>query len=551
MPKFIKGDNMAIQVDFMVFSKVANSTAKPFNITSDNSLTAQCILKEPTDIITPVIQLTGLDSQNLYRFTYARIAIFNRFYFINSWSYNAGVWTAMLSVDAMASFRGEIGGIDAYILRSSCPQYAVGENTVTVWNYDVTDNTYPTTSYVTYDNNAIENPLQPPADDFGVYVVGVVNKNAMTGISYYIMSYLVYYSFCRQLFTLSNFGTFEDIGNSVAQAIINPFQYIHSVMWLPYTSADFYNRDYASPVQNVTVGWYNITVSGTAFLMTESKLNIEFTNTIYLQIPKHPQYSTRGNYMNLAPFSNYVLRFYPFGLIDIDSAAIANYGYLYMNYTVDLKSGHAILNISPVIEGSTAANSKINNPLRTVEAQVGVNIPVASVITDVTKMGTTQTLVTAGAAVASSGGGLVNGVKRLATTVLQAGYDLVDYLSGGANEATTKTASEVTGVQPFSTSETTQIVGAAMSAAATVEVTGMQGTISGYKTQQVTLSGRFLMVVADNVAKNGRPVCAVHNIAKLVGHYVQCSHNDYKIEGAFPRELQIIQQNLTGGFYFI
>ena len=84
------------------FSKKQNSTKIPTNGTlfDINFLS-------PTDMLNPNIELI-LDSEP-YAYNYAYIWRTHRYYFVSNWTWDAGRWIASLSVDALASWRTEIG----------------------------------------------------------------------------------------------------------------------------------------------------------------------------------------------------------------------------------------------------------------------------------------------------------------------------------------------------------------------------------------------------------------------------------------------------------
>ena len=85
---------------------------KSSNIRIDKDLshlhTYDCILKESTSIINPVIRLKATDV-NVLKGNYCYIPKFNRFYYVNNvTSINADTWELSLHVDVLMSFRDDI-----------------------------------------------------------------------------------------------------------------------------------------------------------------------------------------------------------------------------------------------------------------------------------------------------------------------------------------------------------------------------------------------------------------------------------------------------------
>lgn len=100
-----EGEKMAINITFFSFSKKMNSTSQP-----SGGLVTSCDLKRGTDVLNPQIIINRRDMSN---YNYAYIPAFSRYYWINNWSVDGGLWYGALSVDALASWKAEIGSTDA------------------------------------------------------------------------------------------------------------------------------------------------------------------------------------------------------------------------------------------------------------------------------------------------------------------------------------------------------------------------------------------------------------------------------------------------------
>ena len=97
--------------EFWAFSKKRNSTKQPTSGSGTSYTNIQ--LKEATSILHPVIVLSvaGMTVPTVApvnTFTYCYIAKFNRYYFVDDWTYNEGKWEASLTIDVLASHKTEI-----------------------------------------------------------------------------------------------------------------------------------------------------------------------------------------------------------------------------------------------------------------------------------------------------------------------------------------------------------------------------------------------------------------------------------------------------------
>lgn len=110
-----------MSVDFHVwskgqFTKRKNSTKRP----NDTGTIINCYLKDDCGALTPVIVYQPTTTaQNPSDWNYAYIGSFDRYYFVNDWVYNNGLWYAYLSCDVLASYKTQIGASTQYVVRSS------------------------------------------------------------------------------------------------------------------------------------------------------------------------------------------------------------------------------------------------------------------------------------------------------------------------------------------------------------------------------------------------------------------------------------------------
>lgn len=331
-------------IAFYKFNKNENST-KIVNVAGD---TYKCALIEPTDIINPRI---ALKHDNPTEYNYARISIFNRYYFVNNWSYSGGRWVALLNVDVLASFKDEIGRQRQYVIRSS----ARSDGTII-------DTLYPTKANPTTTFTTAENPFVSTLAE-GVFIVGIINgdTSAVGAVSYYAFKSSAFRSFCNAMMGTGDwmYDGIEEIGEELTKVIFNPFQYVASCIWLPVASIG------TSGGGSVKYGWWELSINAPSISGEPRLAGVQFA------IPKHPQ-NGRGSYLNGSPFSRYWLSWPCFGSFPIDADVVSRYSTLQAQCFVDPVSGIGTLN---VIAGNVAE-------VLTTQVQVGVPIQLAQMASD-------------------------------------------------------------------------------------------------------------------------------------------------------------------------
>lgn len=519
---------MAFKVHFYRFGKKPNSTAVPPE--SLKLLEIDAVLNDRCSVVNPVLVLNAdLITSNPYIYNYCYIPLFDRYYFIEDWTWNNGIWLATCRVDTLATYKTDILNQVLYVLRST---YDTGGNLY--YNETAGDSKYQVTAdTATYQSSAIDNPF---AQVDGVYCVGIINSDSDNGaVTYYTFNRIGFKYFCSQLFNYSSGWLNIDpseISEDLQKALVNPFQYIVSCQYLPINVQDIINIG-GTLTTNVKFGWWSVTVpTGARIVSTTMRIR----RTTSLAIPRHPLAASRGRYLNVAPYSVYTLRYYPFGTLDIDSEAIAGWSTLDLYADLDVCTGKGMLNIC--VNG-------FNNPLRTVEAQIGVSIPTASLQTNYTNIaGGKNALMIAGATAA----GLLNNSEG-STPNDTASASAPDPLAGDYARVVTPGGKYIKGggIQNTIKQAASDVFNLAVAASTTAEIQGMQGNASAYNAQTLTLSGRFLPIVAEDLSHTGRPL--MMNVAlSLLRGFVQCKDADVAIV-CTEREKSTIQAYLTGGFY--
>lgn len=536
-----------MDVYFLNFTKKLNSTGQP-------PITAQtpkfsCALKSPTNVLKPVIEISGYNLSQVGNFTlfnYAYIPDFRRYYWVHNWHFVNAKLVVDLEVDVLSTYKADIEHSYQYVLRSA-----------SLYDGNIADTKYPAKAELPSINVGYfdYNPLLPPPNGDGVVVCGIVNKSgSVTGcVSYYVMGIYAFSELCTQLFNLpTQWGQGgQDIADGIKKAITDPFQYFVSSIWLPYSVTDFTSRNLATQTNAVFVGYDTITLSNYAYVFTD-KMEIAFTNALTMPIPKHPQATVRGNYMNYSPYTRYYFSFYPFtAFCEVDGSAIGGADYLYYCYTIDLRTGKAVGSLCKDLVGSSYADWQPSQIVRSFEAQAGVNIPIAAIHTALpTSLGQFVTNAAVSASAADTGG-FGQFLKRIWATSSSVVANVIN-----ASDEEKNAAYDAIGAQPFNMGDVSKIAQGAFAMKSTAEIIGSQGTMSFNYRMPVAFWAETVDAVDEAIALNGRPLCQyrqlvdpTEQIAPLTGFV--CCDNPKIIapSGAYPPEVAEIENYLTTGVF--
>ena len=465
---------MAFPVEFFYFNKRINSTAQP-NVTG---ATYQCLLKSPSSIVSPtlILQLPTAVNPSLYNYCY--IDIYHRYYYVREMTFNDACWEIDLVVDPLASWKTNIGEYSGYILRSSS-------------QYDGTimDVTYPikqTTSIQM--TQSTENPWATSFSD-GFFVIGFAGNETI----YYALTNDQFDGILSWLFS-DNYAeallgdTWVDIFPSL-KAQVNPLQYITSVIWLPFEMP-------VSPTRNPKIGWVQVPRLCSAVGLDLNALQI-FTYTFDIQ--KHPQ-SSRGSYLNTAPYSEYFLVFPGFGKIQLDPNIISNAGdAITLTVTIDIRTGEATLKTLVFVNGVGNAEESI------IRSRIGIPFQISQVL---------------------------NSPFGLGNTIGTLGKITAGALAGPGGIIT----STVSGIR-------NALVGDIPSA----NTLGSNGSIDGLR-GQIQFISVFHEIVEEDLDHRGRPLCQVKQISSIPG-FIMCADADIGIWGTVDEQQQIREYMEEGFFY--
>ncbi len=389
-------------VEFFTFSKKQNSTARPARA----GTVIPCIANTDFNILSPSICL----NLNTYpgNYNYCYIPEFGRYYYCTfRFDAQTGLWWADCQVDALATWKPQIGALSEYVLRAAADSDGL-----------IVDNEYPTVA-PTVMRTAISSPWIG-----GTYVVSVVGKQSVT--NYFAMTGAEFYNFISYIFGDTFFNDVRDGVVSVVKSMFNPIQYITSVRWFPIDPTGTTNT-------NIWLGYWDTGITG--HLITSKYL----TWSSILVFADHPQAATRGRFLNNNPFTSRIINAPPFGTLVVPMSffmpgtpGIGETGPIpYLDMTVDFVSGEGILTLRNDRDSNgdhgicATAQATIGIPLQLSQVTNNIGGAVTSVISTVMAAESGNYV----GAAAGIGSAINNLMPTVQITGLNAGFASIWYAS--------------------------------------------------------------------------------------------------------------------------
>lgn len=477
---------MAFTVSFYTFSKKVNSTAIPNNPV----ISVQCSLKDNSGVINPVLEIdTNVNPQGL---NYAYIPMFDRYYWVNDWTWILGRWEVTLNIDALATYRTQIGASTHYVLRSSYR-----------YNRNIIDDLYPALSWQPnyyYDTDTFN--LFHSFNN-GTYILGVVNRSGsgIGAITYYVMS-------SAQIRTLVEymlpdltdwFSGFNQMTEALYRSIYGPFDYIKSCKWFPIGYTPNTSLDY------VKFGNYTMNETGRALQAQtlDSSTNDWYSDTRTVELP--PAWLSLDAKYRSAPYAHIYLVCNPWGIIELNPLDFTDSRTIKLVYYVDFLSGNSILKIYKIVGTTDYFITQ-----RQGNMSIDVNL--------------TQTTIDAKGMLSSVGGFIGSAVTAVAT------------------QGATLTGSLLT----MSASATSAIISG---------VPSISGSVGQSFNDAIAIDGNITLIYQNTYfadednTENGKPLCENVTLNTIPG-YIKCLHGEMAISGAYNEELEMIRDNLTNGFFY-
>lgn len=454
---------------------------------SSGASTYNCVLIDNTSLLEPTFKL-DLGSNPIGK-NYAYVPDFNRYYFITDISSYHDYWYITCTCDVMASFKTQIGAETHYVNRAAS-------------EYDeyISDNYYPTKVNEVGIRAVAPNPFSWTAGHS--YVVGIIgyapNAAKQTGsVTYYHMNEGALLAFIDYLMNnLTDYSgiALSDYEKGVQQALINPMQYIVSCIAVPVAPP-------STRMNKIRFGYYEWTCSA-GYVVALGIADAYATESTEINLIKHPQANTRGKYLNGSPYMSYLLHFGPFGDIPLDPADLIDVETIKIDLMYDMIKGTVRMLVHP--KGDLS-----NNYLFTGCTQVGVNVNISQVVKDT--LGQNHAF--------------VNGI----TGIIGGMFHLNPFESASA---------AFNGIES----------GARLKYP-TVSGLGEGGSfLSFFDDDSLFLMCKYYLLVDENLAEVGRPLCKPKQINTLSG-YIQCENADCTISGTHD-EAAKVNQYLNSGFFY-
>lgn len=469
-------------VNFFNFNKRENSTKQPRPSAAALQLT-NVQLKDECSFLNPVLLISPNVSGSLFSpslYNYVSIPYWQRYYFINDWTWKNGVWECSLTVDVLASFKGQISNTNAYVERSA-----------SAYDGEIMDNYYPAKADYSIIHTPVASSWQGVAPTGGTYVIGCINDisaNRIGSVTYYACTPSQLNSVLAFLYSGSiyNDSGISEISEGLFKSLFNPMQYIVSCIWFPFRDDAF-----GSNAANIHVGYWNTGISATVCN------RVAQTSYVTCLIPKHPQSTTRGNYLNYGPYTRHTLYCPPFGSIPIDTSFIDDeHRYLYSQVFIDHITGEATIKIST---NGNITNNVFNRIQTERTAMIGVPIQIAQV--------------------------MVEGEKGI--------HGILNTISGIAS---LNPGQLLSGITDSLVSQFPQVT-----------TSGSNGSFITELSTPV-LTSQFAYIVDNNNTEWGRPLCADIQLGTLSG-FIKCADADHEFL-CTDIERSKINAYLKNGFFF-
>ena len=479
-----------LTVRFYTFSKKECSTKQPG--ISDAYTEYSCLLKSGTGVISPALEIRTDTNPSVWNYCF--IVEFDRYYFVQEWTYNMGEWICSLKVDVLASWKANIESGSQYILRAG---------DATVANLNLIDD-YPATSTQIQHNQKVFGSdlsidLESNTPRFMLGVINADGQNQPFAISYYALT-------SSQMHTLKNYlltdnqwiGNVDPSATSVeknqSKVEINPYQYIVSCKYFPFDIPVI--KSGGTPVsRQIKVGWW--TTSAYGYVPDDYTVQLDYTTGLQL----HPQIG-RGYYLASSNYTNYMLDWAGYHF-NIPGNSIWGANNIKVILNVDLATGQAHCRVLGLyVEGGNTTVWCVGEQTQ----DFAVNIPV----TQITWEG-------------GKGVGFVNSITSAVSTITGRQVRL---------NSLREVASVVAG-DTFGGSYNSQ-----------------PGSLSALRAHLAPmLTWSFVIVSGRSIYDEGLPVCEELVINTIASGYILCRDAHLSLPATEP-EMQEVINYLNGGFFY-
>ena len=339
------------------FAKKENSTKQPSGV--PYQVTAH--LKDNTEILNPVFELTEANFISKYNYVKCTIYGKERFYFVTRVEYKTNSIIYMYcEIDVLATWKSYITGTTQFVLRcSDATKY------VSTLSEFLNDSANPATISAITRN---EDSWDAFTRTGGYYVVGFNAKKidhpltVRGSVSYVVMTSTDLAMLKTNLFTLT--GSLGDLA---------PIQYIVSCVYIPLTFSSLDFNQHLSESINLG-GAYTLNIDYHSFKTPQTTTGI-YTIEHDLTLNDHPDSASNGMYLNFEPYRKIHLLASSFGDFDLPISIMPNA--IRYRIIIDLTDGSAMFEITDQYILDKTVFMRLNG-------QVGTNVALAQVVTNTT-----------------------------------------------------------------------------------------------------------------------------------------------------------------------
>ena len=474
------------------------------------SMTFPCTARSDTSLLNPIILIED-PTDEVMNYNYAYIEGWgSRYYFVRNVVLVNGnhLYELYLDVDVLATYRKDIRDSEQFVMRSTSNYNANLIDTM----YDMEGKKQSGSRNSIGSVGSLTATITPITDYFGrdlsdgVFVLGVIGNND-TGITYYELGYAGFKSLVDALMSYAPLNM-SDVSTGIAKALADPIQYVTSCFWYPSQA----NGGPYTTTFTVDFGPYGIGISQAA-----GKINTGLVQGFYadIAIPKHPQASSRGGYMNLPPNAYYTLDFQPFGMFTLDPLKMYGCDYIRCAWFIDYSTGVSVLKVYALDSSGTGSifskTGKEVAILASCTSQFGVPIQMSQLT--------------------------VNGLGLASTVLSGIGSVVAGIASGGV-------------LAPIMAGASTAIAGAGILASPDVSSAGASGSMIAFDSTKPYIMAQFSELTGPDYDRFGRPLEEKATISSLSGY---CQTRDATViySNLFPTdtEADMVNNMLNDGVY--
>lgn len=475
---------------FKDFHKQDNSTKLP-DITPplpSSVINIDCKLKDNTSLTRPVV-LISYNINTLSLYTFARIADFNRWYKVTDVvAVTNTICEVHLEVDVLGTYAGTIKSHSLFFERAPIANTSNG-----FFEDKYISTTYEIVARASWNGDYIPSGTYSSSGTFILGAVSSVPSNSIAGVAYYVLSAAQLKNVLDFIFDDGNFQ--NELQDAVNKTFFNPFQYIVSLKWLPFSQSAIVG---SSPsTTNLKLGWWDTGVTATVVPVGST---VNFTTTT-----GRPSYTSYGDFRDMSDNFTRINMFVPsIGTIPISALDFnGDVNTPQLIHYVDIVTGDALIKLQYGTEHIASYNTHFS-----------VDVPIGQ----------------------QASTGLVSGV-----------HDTINAFQ--ATEKAPEIVKELTGAVKNVANTVVDVVSASIMPQPSVN--GNQGNMSTYKALNK------IIISIDKMGSGEKPSSTIgfpyykYGLCNSIGNgFYKASGASIDIPHALASEVDQVNAYLNGGFFY-